>query len=57
MGIEHIVAIDPWKLRGYVGNVNGFLRPPEDIFTNPGTPIRVSLADVFAEFNETQTPA
>ncbi len=57
MGVEHIWAVDPLQRRGYVASVNGFQRPGNDVFTVPGTPIQISLVDVFAEFDEAQTQA
>ena len=52
MGVEHVWVVDPWRRVGYVASVKGFLRPAEDVFTIAGTKIRVSLAEVFAEFDE-----
>ena len=45
------------KRRVYVGSVNGFLRPAQDVFTISGTPISISLSDVFTAFDEIQAPA
>ncbi len=52
MGIENIWAIDPWKRHGYIASTRGFEQPQDGILAIPDSPIRVSLAEVFAEFDE-----
>ena len=53
MGVQNIWAIDPWKRHGYIATTRGFDQPQDGIFTVPGTPIRISLSEVFAELDET----
>lgn len=55
LGVQHVWAIDPWKRKAYIASVNGFTRPEHETFTIPGTPISISLSEVFAEFEESQT--
>ena len=53
MGVAHIWVVDPWLRIGYVASARGFDHPENGVFTIPETPIRVSLADLFAELDET----
>jgi Uma2 family endonuclease len=53
MGILHIWGIDPWKRHGYIASTRGFEQPQDGILTIPNTPIRIALAEVFAELDET----
>jgi Uma2 family endonuclease len=53
MGIENIWAIDPWKRHGYIASTRGFEQPQDGILAIPDSPIRVSLAEIFAELDET----
>ena len=52
LGVKHIWAIDPWKRLGYVASTSGFQRPDDGILRIDGTPIEVSLAELFAELDE-----
>ncbi len=52
MGIEHIWVIDPWKRHGYLASTRGFEQPAEGMLSISGMPIRIALADVFAELDE-----
>ena len=52
MGVEHIWAVDPWKRRGWLASTQGFLQPPDGILRIPGTPIAISLAELFTELDE-----
>ena len=53
LGTEHIWAIDPWKRRGWLASRQGFaLQPADATLRIPGTPIAVSLAELFAELDE-----
>jgi Uma2 family endonuclease len=54
MGVEHIWLIDPLSRHAYIATIEGFQQPADGEFTIPGTSIRISLADVFAEFDEMQ---
>jgi Uma2 family endonuclease len=53
MGVQHIWAIDPWKRHGYLATTQGFTQPQDGILAVPDTSIRIALADVFAELDET----
>ncbi len=50
-GIEHIWVIDPYQSRAFRADARGFHEPEEGsvILTVPGTPIAVSLAEVWRE--------
>lgn len=52
MGVENIWAVDPWKRIGYYASTSGFQQPGDGVLRVDGTPIAVSLADVFAELDE-----
>jgi Uma2 family endonuclease len=50
-GIEHVWVIDPGTRTGY-RSITGGLEPVEGgEFTIPGTPIRLRLSELFAEFD------
>ena len=53
MGVEHTWVVDPWLRIGYVASARGFEEPADGVFLVPGTLIRVVLADIFAELDET----
>jgi Uma2 family endonuclease len=55
MGVEHIWVIDPISRHAYIATSEGFRQPGSGEFTVPGTPIRIALAEVFAELDEMQT--
>jgi len=55
MGVEHIWLIDPISRHAYVATTEGFQQPSSGEFSVAGTPIRISLAEVFAELDEMQT--
>jgi Uma2 family endonuclease len=57
MGVEHIWLIDPVSRHAYVAITDGFQSPANGEFAVPGTPIRISLTDIFAELDEMQTQA
>ena len=50
-GIEHIWLIDPETREAWIANKSGFLRTENGELSIPGTPIRVALADLFAELD------
>jgi Uma2 family endonuclease len=52
MGVENIWAIDPWKRRGYYAGSRGFNQPEDGVMRIAGTPISISLVEVFAELDE-----
>ena len=52
MGVEHVWVVDPWLRIGYIVSARGFQHPADGIFAVPDTPIRLVLADLFAELDE-----
>jgi len=52
MGVENIWLIDERGRFGWVASRQGFLLPEDGIFIVDGTPVRVSLAEVLAELDE-----
>jgi len=52
IGVKTTWVIDPWKRVGYHATDKGFAQPSDGILRLEGTPIQVSLADVFAELDE-----
>jgi Uma2 family endonuclease len=52
MGTEHIWAVDPWGRAGYYASTRGFQQPEDGVLRIVGTPIGISLAEVFAELDE-----
>ncbi len=52
IGVKTTWVIDPWKRVGYHASDKGFVQPADGILRLEGTPIEVSLADVFAELDE-----
>ncbi|ADV80852.1 Uma2 family endonuclease [Terriglobus saanensis] len=55
MGVPFIWAVDPISRRAWVTSSDGLMKLREDEFTVPGTPIRVSLSELFAELDEIQS--
>ena len=52
MGVNHIWVMDPWKRHGYIATTRGFVQPADGILAISDMPIRIVLADVFAELDE-----
>ena len=52
IGVKTTWVIDPWKRVGYHASGKGFIQPADGILRLEGTPIQVSLEDVFAELDE-----
>jgi Uma2 family endonuclease len=52
MGVQHIWIVDPWGRAGYYASTRGFQQPEDGMLRIPGTPIAISLAEVFAELDE-----
>jgi Uma2 family endonuclease len=52
MGVEHIWILDPWMRVGYYASQRGFQQPEDGVLRISGTPIAISLAEVFAELDE-----
>jgi len=53
MGVAHIWVVDPWLRIGYIASARGFEHPIDGVFRVEGTSIRISLAELFAEMDET----
>ena len=52
MGVKDSWVIDPWKRVGYFASPRGFIQPEDGVLRITGTPIAVSLADIFAQLDE-----
>ena len=55
MGVENIWLIDPISRNAWVATPDGTHKPTNAEFTVPGTPIRIALAEVFAELDDMLT--
>lgn len=55
MGVEHVWVLDPSNRHAYIASGRGFIEPHEATLSVPGTAIAITLADVFAEFDELQS--
>jgi Uma2 family endonuclease len=55
MGVEHIWLIDPISHHAWIATPDGSHTRVTEAFAIPGTPIRVSLAEVFAELDDMLT--
>jgi Uma2 family endonuclease len=55
MGVEHIWLIDPMSRHAWVATADGSHTRVAEAFNVPGTPIRISLAEVFAELDDMLT--
>jgi Uma2 family endonuclease len=51
-GIQHVWVIDPYARVGYRGNSDGLELARSGELTIPETPIRIVLADLFAELDQ-----
>jgi len=54
MGVENMWLIDPTSRHAWMVSADGSQQRVIDAFAVPGTPIRVDLAEVFAELDEMQ---
>jgi Uma2 family endonuclease len=52
MGVENIWTLDPWNRKGYVCTSNAFTEPESGELVVSATPIKLVLADIFAELDE-----
>ena len=52
LGVQHIWAVDPWKRLGWYASIRGFERPDDGTLRIVGTPIVVTLAELFEELDE-----
>ena len=54
MGVGAIWVIDPQTRHAWVASSTGLQETPNGEFAMEGTPIRISVAEIFAEFDEIQ---
>jgi Uma2 family endonuclease len=54
MGVQGVWVIDPWERIGYTASEKGFDQPSDGILRVVNTAISVSLAEIFAELDETE---
>jgi Uma2 family endonuclease len=52
LGVPNIWVIDPEKRVGYYATANGLTQTSDGVLRAQGTPIEISLAEVFAELDE-----
>ena len=52
MGVGNNWVIDPWKRIAYYASERGFQQPEGGVLHIAGTPIAITLAEVFAELDE-----
>ncbi len=57
MGVDHLWLLDPIRRQAWVVMADGSQTHVGAELTVPGTPICVSLAEVFAELDDMQSPA
>jgi Uma2 family endonuclease len=57
MGVENLWLIDPVRRHAWVVGADGSQQRVTEAFTIEGTPIRISLAEVFAELDDMQSGA
>jgi Uma2 family endonuclease len=55
MGVEHLWLIDPITRHAWTISNDGSQQRVHEVFTVEGTPIRVDLAEVFAELDDMQS--
>ena len=55
MGVEHIWIIDPIRRQAWIATGDGSQTHVDAELTVPGTPVRISLAEVFAELDDMQS--
>ena len=52
MGVENIWIVDPKRRKAWVGTRDGFKPPAGAVFSIERTPIRIAIADIFAELED-----
>ena len=55
LGVEHVWFLDPISRRAWIATADGSHTRVANAFTVPGTAIRVSLAELFAELDDMQS--
>ena len=56
MGVRDIWAVDPARRRAYLASAAGFMQPEGRELSVRGTPIQISLDELFAELDEAEQP-
>ena len=51
MGVKTSWVVDPWRRKAYAAGPDGKLHPVFDHLTVAGTPISITIAEIFAEFD------
>ena len=54
MGVRHIWAVDPVRRSAYLASPAGFVQPQGRELAVEGTPIQISLDELFAELDEAE---
>jgi Uma2 family endonuclease len=57
MGVQAVWVVDPRRRKAFAAGSGGYLYPATTELTVEGTPIRVDVAEVFAELNELEGKA
>ncbi len=57
MGVQAVWVVDPRRRKAFAAGSGGYLYPANTELTVEGTPIRVDVAEVFAELNELEGKA
>lgn len=57
MGVAAVWAVDPWRRVAYVADTEGCLVMEEKDLTVPGTPVQVTVEEIFAELDRLQERA
>lgn len=52
IGVRNVWVLDPWKRIAYYASPKGFEKPEDGKLRIAGTPIEISLPEVFAELDE-----
>ena len=52
LGTQHLWAINPWTRRAWYASTRGFEQPADATLRILGTPIFISLVDLWAELDE-----
>ena len=52
MGVQNVWVIDPARRYAWIAQDGGLHKPVDHAFTVPGTPIRIALADIYAELDD-----
>lgn len=50
-GVQHVWVVDPLARVGYRGESNSLELVPDGVFTVPGTPIQVSISELFEKLD------